>query len=92
MTMTKKPIKEVDVPVDNYIVINFGYSLNLIFPHAEGMQVIAALNKAENIEIPSYNPGKIKPIDVKDLSINNLSRQSYVEYKMNNLLLSEEST
>lgn len=60
----------------------------LVFPHALGLQVLAALDQAEKTNAPySYsNPPTIRRLDSQDLEVTPLSHEEYQDIHVAQLL------
>lgn len=71
-----------------YLQITFGYQRNIILPYEEGIKLIAALEKAENLdEYPSSVTYRyIEPIGNGFLSVTILNEEQYRTYKLATLL------
>lgn len=85
----KRALKEVkaDKPGSNYLVINFRFGHQYIFPYKEGLSVLQAFEAAEELtsnytdSIPS-----VTPLSLDTYTVNQLSAQDYHDFKIAQLL------
>lgn len=66
---------------DNYMVITFGYSDEIILPYKDGVSLMSTLNKAEQLS-GSYDDKRISPIDKSIVEARIMSRANYELHKM----------
>lgn len=72
----------------NYISVRFSYSIKYILPFDDGIKLLECLQKAEQID-----DKKITPIQYdSSFDITIMSKEDYIEYKMNHLLNKDEDT
>jgi len=66
----------------NYISIRFSYSMKYILPFEDGVKLLQCLQKVEQIDDEKITP--VKYDSSFDVTI--ISKEDYIEYKMNHLL------
>lgn len=77
---------EADKKVDNYLSINFGYSLTVVLPYKNGLALLDNLNSAEKLA-DSYSTNiPITPLSKDDVRVTILSQAEYRQRKMASLL------
>ena len=83
------PLPEIPETEDNFMVIGFGYSENMVFPYDEGIKVLAAMKSAE-LYYPDYSEqGEcITPITTKKFRLETkiISAEQYRELRVAALL------
>jgi len=73
--------------VKNYLAIELAYNVSLILPYKEGIAVLAALENAERVNIPSYGQAQIKfNTERFEIKTEIISQAFYREQKMAHLL------
>lgn len=73
--------------VKNYLAIELAYNMSIILPYKEGIAVMAALENAEKVSMPSYGQPNIKfNTDRFEVKTEIISQAFYREQKMNHLL------
>lgn len=72
-------------PVDNYLVIKFGYDANLVLPYKDGLAFIESLKNAEQFD-RAYTPTRIDQFNRTCMEITVMSREEYEQYKLSMLL------
>lgn len=77
---------EENKQVNNYLIINFQYSFNIILPYKQGLALMDALNHAEQIEDRYSANTKIYPLKKDSIRATLLSQADYRKRKMATLL------
>ena len=81
---SKKMLENIDTVV-SYMFIKFGYSTTLVVPYADGVKIIAGLEKAEKVE-HTYGNGVTFLAEGLEYEIHTISQKEYRESKMRLLL------
>lgn len=81
---SKKMLEDIDTVV-SYMFIKFGYNTKIIVPYADGVKILAGLEKAEKVE-HSYGNGITFLVERLEYEIHALPQREYRESKMKLLL------
>lgn len=71
---------------ENFIVVQFGYSGNIVLPYSQGMKLIESLSVAELYDSPYNDIHRIKPVDQSTIQWKCLSAEEYEDIKVSALL------
>jgi len=73
--------------VKNYLSIELAYNMSIILPYKEGIAVLAALENAEKVSMPSYGSPHIKFNNERfEIKTEIVTQAFYREQKMAHLL------
>jgi hypothetical protein len=73
--------------VKNYLAIELTYNMSIILPYKEGIAVLAALENAEKVSMPSYGSPNIKFTSERfEIKTEIVTQAFYREQKMKALL------
>lgn len=81
-----KKVREVKKPVDNFMILEFGYDSKYVLPHSQGVALLAALTNVEMLTDSYAEAPKIIPISRDKLKATPLSREEYEFTKISALL------
>ena len=82
--MSKQAIDKI---MPNYLVIRFGWSVQLVFPYKIGIAILEHFEHAEVMD--TGTPRKITPITDEEIRVDLLAQADYATYKANALILPE---
>ena len=73
--------------VKNYLAIELSYGVSILLPYREGISLMASLENAEKVSMPSYGHPNIKfGTDRFEIKTEIVTQAFYREQKMNHLL------
>jgi len=81
-------LKEVKAtkPKENFLLVRLNYDTQLLLPHADGLQLVASLARAEKL-IDRYSESKrIVELDKEAITVTPFSHKEYERYKIAALL------
>lgn len=73
-------------PREGFLIIQFGYSGNIVLPHSQGIKLMEALTAAELYDAPYNDVHRIKPVDQTTIQWKCLSADEYEDIKVSALL------
>lgn len=98
MNITTPTIKTIDLireaakavkslkPGDQMIYVEIGYSIKLILPYKEGINLLSCLENAQILDRNYNKPERIRQFDASEIRVSPLSAKDYQDYQMAGLL------
>lgn len=85
----KEALKQVQAgekKKENFLVFNFSYGVKVLLPHSQGINLLASLAGAEELDDDYGKNLKVRPLDKSKVTITTLSREEYEQSKIASLL------
>ena len=73
-------------PGEQMIYVEIGYSLKLILPYKDGINLVSCLENAQVLEKEYNKPERVRQFELSELRVSLLSAQAYQDYLMAGLL------
>ena len=78
--------KAVKAKETNYLVFELSYSLKIVLPYQDGVNLLSALSKAETLITPYGDQHRIGELDMDTIVFYPMSPENYLRHKMAPLL------
>jgi hypothetical protein len=82
----KKVVADTKANKENFMIVELSYDKKLILPYADGIQLMAAFQKAELLTEDYGKPPRISGLHNNEVKVSLLSQKFYQLYKISELL------